>query len=927
MAQSNRVFVSPGVYTSEKDLSFVNRQIGVTTLGLAGETTKGPAFQPIFVSDYEEFRRFFGGLNPKKISDGAGGEYPQYELPYIAKSYLSKSNQLYVTRVLGLSGYDAGLSWSITIDAAVDTTTSVLNTTTTGATLTYDVSVSGGTVSNISIPTIATFYNNVTFDISLSSITTSGGTFNQTTPVYYKVNDTDFEGLSFAGTVTSVTVLGDVRTVTVALSNYTTYDATGYADAEGMAVAFLRSRGKYVSSGLDFDIDAAGDLSMSNTLAITDPYGDFTLSGTTQTTGATFSHLVTLDYRKKNYITKVLGTNEKDGKTSIFVEEIYKNALKALIDAGKVRGVKTSLVSHTDTFANYKQEFSPAVSPYVVSELRDNKVLKLFRFITISDGNTANTEIKFSISNINLDSRTFDILVRAFDDTDANPVILERFSKCTMNPTDINYVARKIGTNDGEFESRSTYILLEMDKEADTSEAFPAGFLGVPTRNYTGSSQAPNMAYKTKYSVLENKRKVYLGLNTTIGIDKDFLQFKGLEEIEGITKGFHMDADATTVLIDSTSDVETFTMDVTTANFKSEDDLIGTDYEQLFSRKFTFAAYGGFDGWDIYRDIRTNNNAFIVNQFLTEDGYDDAKLELNNLNSRTTSDGLQGTNSDYYAFLEAIKTFSNPEAININVFATPGIDLERNANLVGETIEMVEVDRADSVYIVTMPNKATEDEAVAALEDSGIDSNYSATYWPWVQKNDTENNVLINLPITTDVIRNMAITDNVSFPWFAIAGIQRGDVECIKALKKLTLPNRDVLYEARINPVTTWASDGVKIWGNKTLQVKETALSSLNVRRLLLHTRKLISAVSIRLLFDQNDDIVRNKFLSQVNPILENIRAERGLTEFRVEVDRSPESIDRKELNGRILIKPTPALEYIILEFGITNTGANFDDL
>ena len=118
---SNSVFLSPGVYTSEKDLSFVQRQVGVTTLGLVGETTKGPAFQPIFITNYDEFKTFFGGLNPEKFK---GNGIPKYELPYIAKSYLSQANQAFVTRVLGLSGYDAKLAWGITMDAALDTTTS-----------------------------------------------------------------------------------------------------------------------------------------------------------------------------------------------------------------------------------------------------------------------------------------------------------------------------------------------------------------------------------------------------------------------------------------------------------------------------------------------------------------------------------------------------------------------------------------------------------------------------------------------------------------------------------------------------------------------------------------------------------------------------------------------------------------------------------
>ena len=173
----------------------------------------------------------------------------------------------------------------------------------------------------------------------------------------------------------------------------------------------------------------------------------------------------------------------------------------------------------------------------------------------------------------------------------------------------------------------------------------------------------------------------------------------------------------------------------------------------------------------------------------------------------------------------------------------------------------------------------------------------------------------------------MALTDNVAFPWFAAAGLNRGTTTAIKARVKLKLDDRDDLYEGRINPMATFSDVGVVIFGNKTLQVRESALNRINVRRLLLQARKLISAVSIRLLFEQNDDVVRNQFLSLVNPILDNIRKERGLTDFRVTLDDTPESIDRNELNGRIFIKPTRSLEYISIEFNITNTGASFDDI
>ena len=129
MASTDRIFVSPGVFTSEKDLTFVTRQVGVTSLGLLGETPKGPAFEPVFISNYNEFISYFGGLNSEKFK---GSGFQKYELNYIAKSFLTQTNQLYVSRVLGLSGYDAGNAWSITLDSAEDHTT--VASTATGAT-------------------------------------------------------------------------------------------------------------------------------------------------------------------------------------------------------------------------------------------------------------------------------------------------------------------------------------------------------------------------------------------------------------------------------------------------------------------------------------------------------------------------------------------------------------------------------------------------------------------------------------------------------------------------------------------------------------------------------------------------------------------------------------------------------------------------
>ena len=942
-----KVFVSPGVYTSEKDLSFITRQVGVTTLGLVGETTIGPAFQPIFVSNYGEFQSFFGGQNATKIKDTGA---PKYELPYIAKSYLTQSNQLFVTRVLGLSGYDAGKAWGITLDAALDESTVV-----TGGTISYPVLISytattGNTMLTIvsEDPLIQALIDDGSLDTNLASLSSTALSGTVGIPTTYQKIGTTFSGVSTTLYVTDKGITGAFITGTT--SGITTYyTGTGYSDVEDTIVALLRSRG-----GIDldtqfpaFEVSATTGVGFDSTLtdATTDALGTFALTGVSATQGA-FNYQMSLDKTNGNYLPRVLGRTVADNNTALFVEEFFNNMFEDFNNANKVRGVKQVIVNYANEFSDYQNEYQPAVTPYVVSELRGTKVLRLFRFWTISDGNAANEQFKISIRNIKLDTKEFDVVIRAYYDTDAQPTVLESYSKCSMDPNSNNYIARRIGTLDGIYPSKSKYVLIEMDDSSDTSEAFPSGFIGFPIRDYQENSnttvKTPKLTFKTAYDAFENKRKFYLGLSETMGIDSDFFDYKGVPQTSspnmwtGLTNGFHMDISATgatidnvNVVINSSGDTYSpvFLFDTGDWQFRTESGLLNGPYEKIYARKFTFAPYGGFDGWDIYRTRRSNLDSFLINGTLGAKG-----LTSGAFANRTLSNGDRGINSDYYAYLEAIWTFRNPEAVNINVFATPGIDNMDNSNLIEATIDMVEQDRADSLYIMTTPDLDGGGDIMTAEDisdalDGMYDSNYSCTYWPWIQVNDTENNVYIFMPPTRDVVRNIALTDNIAFPWFAVAGIQRGDVDAIQVRKKLTLSERDTLYENRINPIATFTTDGIKIWGNKTLQVKDSALNRINVRRLLLQARKLISAVAIRLLFEQNDNVVRNQFLALVNPILDNIRAQRGLTDFRVVLSNDPEEIDRNELTGQIFLKPTRALEFIQLEFVVMNTGASFDNI
>ena len=935
----NKIYVSPGVFTSEKDLTFVAQQVGVTTLGIVGETVKGPAFEPIFITNYEEYTTIFGGLNPRIFLNGK----PQFEASYIAKQYLTESNQLFVTRILGLTGYDAGAAWAIVADANFDPSTIATGSTGeftasfsgAGATLTFFGFAGAGAgeaeaLINENGGINVNPYTGVGTDFELPG----GGEISWT-----KVGGS-FTGSSLVGEVTasdSITLSGTVS------GTSSTFTASAYTQYENKVIAMVRSRADVISDILYWRTDQSsaglvGDFSSTST----DPLGNFSLSAYSSGFTSAEVYDASLDSTKRNYLPRVIGSTCSDRDTRIWVEEIYPNMLSDLIENNQILGLKSQLL-HFDSFDNYQQQWQTPETPWIVSELRGNKVEKLFKFISISDGSAANKEIKISIQRINLEDKTFDVVVREFSDLDSRPQILERFSRCSLDPSDNSFIGERIGTADGEYPLRSRFIMLVLNPEAPT-DAFPAGFEGYRVRDYVTSdslttAMAPELEYKSSYDLTNDKlRKVYLGVSDTVGIDQDMFDWKGYTNDSSpnawtaTTKGFHMDSGAT-IAGDFVVGCCPFTDALA---------IQDTVYESVNARKFTLAPYLGFDGWNCHRESsttpRTNTDRYRIGKAGFTAGL--ASSEFSQISNTL------GT-SDYYAYLEAIQTFQNPESVNINVFTTPGIDYQSNLSLVDEAIDMIEEERADSIYIVTSPDgavnedssfdldglgfntidKLSPDDIVDILDDADIDSNYTATYWPWIQMKDNENSVNIFLPPTLEVVKDIALTDNIAFPWYATAGYTRGRTVAIQPRTKLTESQRDTLYEGRINPMAFYSDEGTLIWGNKNLQVADSALDRLNIRRLLLQTRKLISAVAVRLLFEQNDQIVRNQFLNLVNPILDNIRRERGLTDFRVQLSSDPEEIDRNEMRGKIFLKPIPTLEFIILEFNVTPTGASFDDI
>jgi hypothetical protein len=294
------------------------------------------------------------------------------------------------------------------------------------------------------------------------------------------------------------------------------------------------------------------------------------------------------------------------------------------------------------------------------------------------------------------------------------------------------------------------------------------------------------------------------------------------------------------------------------------------------------------------------------------------------LSNSTNTQGLSG--SDY---TQMINLLANADEYRYNVLLTPGLFSSvapLGTSQVTTAINNTQ-NRGDAIYVVDLvPYSSSINDILT--QAAGKNTSYAAAYWPWVQTVDPDSGMLVWVPASTMIGGVYAFNDNVSEPWFAPAGINRGGLgSVIRAEKKLTQTNRDTLYTGKVNPIATFPGVGTVVYGQKTLQTKASALDRVNVRRLLIALKSYISQVAQNLVFEQNTIATRNQFLAQVNPYLESVQQRQGLYAFKVIMDDSNNTadvIDRNQMIGQIYIQPTKTAEFIYLDFNILPTGATF---
>jgi hypothetical protein len=653
-----------------------------------------------------------------------------------------------------------------------------------------------------------------------------------------------------------------------------------------------------------------------------------TLSGSN---GLKTFNSMSIDPSSKNYFAKVLGTaatTTQDG----FVLMQFPNAQAfisgALAGSGSVSLAIESnqLMLSGSIFGTYRQATTPWIRSQTVGSIKYN----LFKFHTLSDGNAANVDVKVSIASIRPNPLgegygTFSVLVRKFDDTDSKLNVLEQFDNLSLDPNSPNYIARRIGTartiidanNDiyleGDWPNNSKYIYVEMDAGADDvpPEALPYGFGALAAPLNIDNLPAPNYV-NTRYATPAGATTAVANNRLFYGFD--FADTTGLAYLNPLPSG-SVDSAGSTLRVGvfptgsnenpAGGSDEGFDLQTLLAA-QDQTDILPQNASSI--RKFSVPFQNGFDG-QAPNVIRAVGGAITATN---TQGFD-------------LSDS---TKSGARAYKICVDALANPDAFDINMLVIPGVIYSLHPYIVTQGINMCE-NRGDCFYIMDGSQLgATVGAAVSDVQD--LDTNYAGSYYPWVKIRDAGSNKTIWAPPSVVMPNVFAFNDRVAAEWFAPAGLNRGGIDvALQVRTRVDQANRDDLYEGRVNPIATFPGQGIVAWGQKTLQQQASALDRINVRRLLIAVKKFIASTSRYLVFEQNVESTRQRFLSIVNPYLQSVQERAGLYAFRVVMDESnntPDIIDRNILVGQLYLQPARTAEFISLEFNILPTGATFPE-
>jgi len=287
--------------------------------------------------------------------------------------------------------------------------------------------------------------------------------------------------------------------------------------------------------------------------------------------------------------------------------------------------------------------------------------------------------------------------------------------------------------------------------------------------------------------------------------------------------------------------------------------------------------------------------------------------------------GTNGTRATTGQLMQAWDLYRNPEEISVNILI--------NAGLVNPAIQqrMDEIcaDRMDCMAILDVPSgeQRVQDAINWRRGSLALNSSYSALYCCDLLVADNYASRLLYVPPSGYVAAAYARTDREAATWFAPAGLVRGNLRVRGVRETYNQGDRDALVESQINPIRVLEGVGIAIWGADTLQTMRSALSNVNVRRLMLYLETSLSDTSLYSVFNPNDEILRGKLVEICERFLENVKNGRGVHRYGVTCDESnnpPEITANGDLILDVYVDPVLPAKRILLQATINKTGARF---
>lgn len=386
-----------------------------------------------------------------------------------------------------------------------------------------------------------------------------------------------------------------------------------------------------------------------------------------------------------------------------------------------------------------------------------------------------------------------------------------------------------------------------------------------------------------------------------------------------------------------------FTLDDVSGSSVSPNDVTAPGEYVSGSRK-AMTSLSAVYGWESVLD--NNHNRFTTCMAGGFDGVDITEMDPFR-NSLIPSLPTETNSSVYYTYKKAIDMVRSAEVIDHNLAVVPGLTNEGLTSYLGRVCK----ERGDSLSIIdpkggyvprsessesSATRNGTTSAIVANMKSRGENNSYMAAYDPWVIAKDTFSGARVVLPPSVVALGAMATTDKTFAPWFAPAGFVRGGltngaagIAVVGTTRHLLGDDRDALYAVGVNSIAKFPQQGIVIWGEKTLQSYESATDRVNVRRLMNYIKKVISNIANQVLFEPNVEATWNSFKAKAEIPLKDAQARFGINTFKLTLDSSTttqEVVDNNAIYAKIEIQPTKTVEFIAIDFVITNNAVGFND-